>query len=108
MFPDHENLLESHWDSADFGHQHWIAKPTLGREGANIALCDGDETPGPYGDAPKIYQHLTTLATFSGRRAVIGSWIIGDKPAGICFREDDKAIITNSSPIVPHLFKLHS
>jgi glutathionylspermidine synthase len=105
MFPGHENLLEAHWDKAAFGHTRWIAKPTLGREGANIALGDGDETPGPYGDAPKIYQQLATLPEFDGRRAVIGSWIIGDQPAGICFREDERPIVTNSSPLVPHVFR---
>jgi len=35
---------------------------------------------------------------------VIGSWIVGEHPAGIGIREDDSPITRNSSRFVPHYF----
>jgi glutathionylspermidine synthase len=106
MFPDHENLLPAFWDQSAFADKRWIAKPTLGREGGNIMIGrTGEEMPGPYGDVPKVYQAEATLPEFDGRRAVVGSWIVGSDPAGICIREDDRPVITNTSPLVPHIFR---
>jgi glutathionylspermidine synthase len=35
---------------------------------------------------------------------VIGSWIVGDRPAGVCLREDALLVTTNMSHFVPHYF----
>jgi glutathionylspermidine synthase len=34
----------------------------------------------------------------------IGSWVIGDEPAGIGLREDESEITRNTSRFVPHYF----
>jgi glutathionylspermidine synthase len=49
-----------------------------------------------------VRQGLANLARFGGRHAVIGSWIVGDEPAGICVREAEGPITTNRSRFVPH------
>jgi len=88
----------------------WVRKPLLGREGANITLHSPGrnfETEGDYGEEGFIYQELAPLATFDGKHAVIGSWVIGhedDNAAGMGIRESDMPIITNTSQFVPHLF----
>lgn len=83
-----------------------VRKPIHSREGCNIqVLEDGrvlEETPGPYGP-PYIYQQFTTLPTFVGRRPIVGSWVVGNEPAGACIREDAGGIVTNTSPFIPHV-----
>ncbi len=110
MFPNHANLLPAFWDSAPL-KDRWIAKPTLGREGRNIVLRKGSServTEGPYQAEPKIYQAFAELPRFGNHYAVLGSWLVGDKPAGICIREDEDEIITNGSALVPHAMALTS
>jgi glutathionylspermidine synthase len=34
---------------------------------------------------------------------VIGSWVVGDEPAGICLRESAGPITTNRSRFLPHV-----
>ena len=59
-------------------------------------------------DAARQAQGLAPLPEFGGpqgpRYPVIGSWIVGDQPAGIGIREDDSPITKNSSRFVPHYF----
>ena len=87
----------------------YVTKPILSREGANVALRDGTctlaETSGSYGDARRIYQQAAPLFQAAGRHAVLGSWVVGDAPAGIIVREDRSPIITNASQVVPHLIE---
>lgn len=51
-----------------------------------------------------MYQGLANMPSFDGRYPVIGSWIVGDQPAGIGIREDDSPITRNTSHFVPHYF----
>jgi len=60
--------------------------------------------PGEYGAEGFIYQGVAKLPDFGGRYPVIGSWIVGDEPAGIGIREDDGPITRNASRFVPHYF----
>ena len=42
---------------------------------------------------------------FEGWSAVVGSWVIGGKSAGIGVREDRSPITSNHSSFVPHLIE---
>jgi glutathionylspermidine synthase len=42
---------------------------------------------------------------FDRQHALIGSWVIAGKAAGIGMREDDALITTNASRFVPHYFR---
>lgn len=108
LFPGHPNLLPASFDAAGMSGSY-VAKPTLSREGANVTLHDGQrtlaETGGPYAGARRVYQQAARLFQADGRHAVLGSWIVGDSPAGLIVREDRGPIITNASQVVPHLVK---
>jgi glutathionylspermidine synthase len=88
--------------------ESFVEKPIISREGSNITIMDGDEvvatTGGSYGDYKKVYQLRAPTSSFDGHHIVIGSWIIGDEPAGIGIREDTGLITTNTSLFVPHSF----
>ncbi len=109
LFPNHPNLLEAH-----FGHPGGLTafarKPLFSREGANIELHEGGalahhSNDGPYGEEGYIYQALSPLPCFQGMYPVIGSWVVGGEPAGMCIREDVSPITTNMSYFVPHVFR---
>jgi glutathionylspermidine synthase len=108
LFPDHPNLLEAY-----FEHPHGLTafakKPLFSREGADIEFYQGGElicssNEGKYGVEGYVYQALFSLPCFHGMYPVIGSWVVGDEPAGICIREDVTPITTNMSHFVPHVF----
>ncbi|HET7160036.1 MAG TPA: glutathionylspermidine synthase family protein, partial [Burkholderiales bacterium] len=44
------------------------------------------------------------LPEFDGNYPVIGSWVIGDAPAGIGIREDVTPVTSNTSRFIPHYF----
>ncbi len=106
LFPEHPNLLESH--TQPNGLQRYAKKPLYSREGANVELfIDGSVkhfASGPYGEEGYVYQALAPMPVFAGQYPVIGSWVVGDSPAGICVREDSSPITTNLSHFVPHFF----
>jgi glutathionylspermidine synthase len=106
LYPGHANLLPAYFDEKVFSGEY-VRKPLLAREGANVTLSSRDgqmSEPGDYGAEGFVYQGLAKLPDFGGRYPVIGSWIIGDAPAGIGIREDDSPITRNSSRFVPHYF----
>ena len=97
-----------------------VAKPLLGREGANISIAELGEggalagapiasMDGAYGEEGYVYQTLAPLATASDasgqiHHAVVGSWVIDGASRGIGIREDIGLITHNRSRFVPHLF----
>ena len=102
----HPNLLPAYFDESRFAGEY-AKKPLLAREGSNVTLRRRSATieqPGEYGEEGFVYQGLAPLPQFEGRHAVIGSWIVGEEPAGIGIREDDSPITRNSSRFVPHYF----
>lgn len=101
MFPGHPNLLEARFDVPTSGH--WIKKPKLSREGANITLR-GVETPGDYGEEGYVYQAFGPVWHDGEDHAVIGSWVIDGVAAGMGLRESIGPITVNTSSFVPHLF----
>src|SRR5206468_4310952 len=104
LFPDSPYLLKASFTPLDGPH---VAKPMLGREGANVRTITGGrvtaQTPGPYG-GPFVYQELAPLPDFGGVFPVIGSWIVNGNACGIGIREDRTPITQNTSRFVPHVF----
>ncbi len=107
LYPEHPNLLPAYYEAAPLGSRY-VKKPKLAREGANISVVDGpavQATDGDYGAEGFVYQAVAPLPRFEDDFALIGSWIVGDKPAGIGVREDVSPITRNTSRFVPHYFE---
>lgn len=105
----HPNLLEAHFETEQSSAlaPGWVRKPFYSREGANVTLIlpDGSQhvAAGPYDDSPWIRQAAHPLPQFDGNYAVIGSWIIADRAAGMGIREDSTLITRDTSRFVPHI-----
>ena len=121
IYPDHPYLLPAFMDRAAFAAGTTIvAKPLLGREGANVSIGVIGEggalqgapiasTAGPYGAEGYVYQALAPLAVGvdpagQTHHAVIGSWVIDGISRGIGIREETGLITHNRSRFVPHVF----
>ena len=105
LYPNHPLLLKSYYDQGDL--ISYAKKPILSREGANIELVKNfvtiEATGGEYGAEGYIYQELIELPKFDDNYALIGSWIIGQEPAGMGVRESNNLITNNQSRFIPHL-----
>ncbi|MEO6521417.1 MAG: glutathionylspermidine synthase family protein [Mucilaginibacter sp.] len=105
LFPYHKNLLPSYFTRSNL--KNYVKKPILSREGANITIVENEQvianTEGEYGEEGYIFQELCKLPDFDGNYPVIGSWIVGQQPAGMGIRESDGLITSNTSRFVPHL-----
>jgi glutathionylspermidine synthase len=105
----HPNLLESYFES-DPAHERlgtsYVRKPLFSREGANVELVDrgrrGKILDGGYGEGRQIRQALHAPPRFGGQYVIVGSWLVGDEPAGIGLREDRGRITRNTSRFLPH------
>lgn len=107
MYPGHPNLLPAYLDDPH-GLSHYVTKPFLGREGANVSIHSEGlvlENEGPYGEGPRVYQAYSPLPEFDGNHAVIGSWIIDGEARGIGVRESDGPITEDRARFVPHYFQ---
>ena len=108
MFPDHPNLLPAYRDEREIAGPS-VKKPLFAREGANITVRSGDRVltsdDHGYGAEGAVYQAFEPLPDFGGGHMVIGSWIIGNEPAGVGIREDRDVITRNTSRFVPHYFE---
>jgi len=105
LYPDCPYLLPAYFDSGRL--TNYVKKPILSREGANIELVQGNtllkQTGGDYGKEGYIYQELCPLPSFDGNYPVLGSWIIGQEPAGMGIRESTNLVTDNLSRFIPHL-----
>jgi glutathionylspermidine synthase len=103
--PDSPWLLPAYFEPGRL--TGYVKKPILSREGANIELMQSgtllQQTGGEYGDEGHIYQQLFPLPDFDGKHPVLGSWIIGQEPAGMGIRESDTLVTDNLSRFIPHL-----
>ena len=113
MAPGHPNLLPAYFDDDPRKHRlgsSFARKPLLSREGANVLLVQDAEVlardEGPYGAEGFVRQALAPLFRTPAGTAVIGSWIVGDEPAGICLREAEGPITINRSRFLPHVIDL--
>ena len=105
LYPDCPYILPAFFEAGKL--TNYVKKPILSREGANIDMVMKDislqKTEGVYGAEGFIYQELFTLPNFSGNYPVIGSWVIGQEPAGMGIREANTLVTDNLSRFVPHL-----
>lgn len=105
--PGHEYLLPAYF--TDNGMKDYVKKPILSREGANIEMVKHygtiEKSGGEYGDEGYVYQELFALPDFDDNYPVIGSWIIGQEPAGMGIREAKNLITDNKSRFVPHVIE---
>ena len=105
MYPNHPYLLESYFEPRHL--KDFAKKPIYSREGANVTLHKNnlpvERNSGAYGKEGFIYQQLFDLPNFGGNYPVIGSWVIGQEPAGIGIRESTHLITNNQSRFIPHL-----
>jgi glutathionylspermidine synthase len=105
----HPNLLPTFFDKEPQKQvpNGWVRKPFFSREGANIELRTPEgvheREDGPYTDSAFIMQEFSPLPRFGDSYTLIGSWVVGDQPAGIGIREDDSMITKDSSRFVPHI-----
>lgn len=108
-YPGHPYLLPAFFDEdpAEPLPSGWVRKPLFSREGANvqIALSNGEciSSPGRYTQCPVIRQAFHPLPRFDGGYPLIGSWVVGDTPAGMGIREDATLITRDTSRFVPHV-----
>jgi glutathionylspermidine synthase len=84
-----------------------VRKPLFGREGAGITLTDdlGQSTTAEAANHDKgqfVVQSYVPLAEYRDYNLVIGSWVIGDEPAGVSVRADRSKITGRSALFVPH------
>lgn len=108
LYPNHPLLLESYLGKPK-SMVNYVKKPLLSREGANITIIkDGmvtEQTLGDYGDEGYVFQEFADLYKAAAGYSIIGSWIIGQEPSGITFRESDQFITTDKSRFVPHIIE---
>lgn len=114
-YPGHPNLLPSHFETGvnDALLPGWVRKPLYSREGANVELVDPDgrriSASGPYGEGKYVCQQFCALPRFHDHLrqqevyTLVGSWVVGDRAAGMGLREDSSLITRNSSRFVPHV-----
>ena len=108
----HPNLLASFFES-DPAHatlgEAYVRKPLFSREGANISIVEGaareEGLDAGYGAGSHIRQALHAPPRFDGQHVIVGSWLVGDEPAGIALREDTGRITRNTSRFVPHFIR---
>ncbi|GAA5189655.1 glutathionylspermidine synthase family protein [Ferrimonas gelatinilytica] len=109
----HPNLLPAyfpdHLDQCD--EQRLVKKPLYSREGANIEILDQgkviERSGGEYGEEGAIYQGFTDLPRFDDGQgqvdhALLGSWVVGERAAGLSVREDQSRITQDLSRFIPH------
>jgi glutathionylspermidine synthase len=111
LHPQHPNLLPTFFETPTQAASPlpcgWVRKPLFSREGANVELVtlQGEHlaVPGPYSDFPHVRQEFHSLPKFADSYALIGSWVIGDLPAGIGVREDHSLVTRDTARFVPHI-----
>jgi len=107
LFPDHPNLLPAYFSPGRI-RGDYVEKPIYSREGANVTIRQGGRVlrePGTYGSEGWVYQAYTPIPKFGDSFTTVGSWVVGDRAAGIGLREDASEITCNTSRFLPHYFR---
>lgn len=105
-FEGHPNLLPTYFSPEPLGNTY-VKKPIFSREGANITIVTEESTvstEGVYGAEGYIYQAFARLPKFDTYHAMVGSWVVGSIPCGMCVRESEELVTSNTSHFVPHYF----
>jgi len=107
MFPDYPYLLESAYELTEsLKHKGYVAKPIVGRGGANVSIIDRHdnvlaETSGKFADRDVIYQELFKLPFVGGYNVQVSTFSAAGRYAGACVRVDQSAVINMDSDNMP-------
>jgi len=107
LYPNHPYLLPV---SDQPMRGDYVAKPVFGREGANVTLYKNgvvvQHRAGNQGKEDFVYQEYSALVQARpGIFAQCGVWMAGPEPVGLGVREDDCAILANTSRFLPHVIR---
>jgi glutathionylspermidine synthase len=109
IYEGHPNLLPAFFEGDPRGAalSDFVRKPVFSREGANTTFVKEGKTAaatgGLYGQGAHVIQEAAPLFRSPTGYAVLGSWIVNGRPAGMGIREDAESITTNMSRFVPHI-----
>ena len=107
LYEGHPFLLPAYFDEKNLSD--YVRKPLLSREGANVTIVNNkkviESSTGEYGKEGFVFQEYFSLPDFENNYPVIGSWVIGQEPAGIGIRESSSIITNNMSRFVPHFIE---
>ncbi len=107
LYPHHPYLLNTHFElDAELEKSGYVAKPIVGRCGANISIFDHPnglvtETDGKFTDRDQIFQELFPLPNVGGDNVQLCTFTAAGSYAGACVRSDPSVIITTDSDILP-------
>lgn len=107
MYPNSRYLLNSQYGLTDeLRRTGYVAKPIVGRCGANISIYNRNEdliteTPGRFEDQDQVYQELFRLPQVGGNNVQIGTFSVGGSFGGACVRVDPSLVITTRSGLWP-------
>ena len=107
MFPRNRYILNTQTVLTDeLKKTGYVAKPIVGRSGANISIYDSnsrlvEETAGRFDDRDQVYQELFPLPVLDGRSVQICTFTVDGAFSGGTVRADASPIITTNSDIFP-------
>jgi glutathionylspermidine amidase/synthetase len=107
LYPNHPYLLNTQYELNDgLAGRGYVAKPIVGRCGANISIYDRNselvsETAGDFGERDQIYQELFRLPKIGGFNVQLCTFSVDGTFGGACVRVDPSAIITSGSDVLP-------
>ncbi|GAA4963519.1 glutathionylspermidine synthase family protein [Kineococcus glutinatus] len=109
-FEGHPMLVPAALDEPDPGagwaRRGVVSKPVYGWEGAGVRVRAGalEETapPGHTAGQRLVHQQYAELPVFDGNRALVGSWVVGGRAAGLGVRESANLITDTRARFVPH------
>lgn len=104
-----ESRTEDQPEAAQLKQRPHARKPIFGMEGTSVSLIHPGQpeksfvNPGHLGHEGFLLQDLCPLPKYENYHVLIGSWVIGGKPAGIGIRADRSPVTTaNHCIFVPH------
>jgi len=103
MFPEYPYLLNSSYTLTDELKQTgYVAKPIVGRGGANISIYDcyenlQTETAGQFEDRDQVYQALFALPVVGDYNVQVSTFTAAGRYAGACIRVDESPVINMQS-----------
>jgi glutathionylspermidine amidase/synthetase len=107
LFPDHPNLLESHYSlNQELQGRGYVTKPIAGRCGHNISIVDGnnavlEETGGRFSEQDQIYQALCKLPVLGKFNVQLATYTVAGKYSAASVRVDTSPVITTHSDLLP-------
>jgi glutathionylspermidine amidase/synthetase len=106
LFPNHPYLLQTSYElSDDLRRKGYVAKPIVGRSGANIRMFGGDAglieaTSGQFERQQDIYQELCRLPVVAGYHVQLTTFSAAARYAGSAVRIGTTPLITGDSDLV--------